>query len=229
MITKIGIVEDDAAVRELVREWIDASPDYRCVCVCEDATSAMTVMPKCCPDIVLMDINLPGESGIVCTAQLKREMPALQIIMLTVFRDPKVIFQALKAGACGYMLKRSNPEDVLRAIAEVRTGGAPMSGEIARMVVETFHQQITPVPDSEKLSRREEAVLLLLAEGLVNKEIGEQLHIAKDTVRAHLRKIYEKLHVRCRIEAVNEYLKRGGPITQPDRSTKRANKGTAVE
>ena len=100
---------------------------------------------------------------------------------------------------------------------------------IARMVVETFHQQITPVPDSEKLSRREEAVLLLLAEGLVNKEIGEQLHIAKDTVRAHLRKIYEKLHVRCRIEAVNEYLKRGGPITQPDRSTKRANKGTAVE
>jgi DNA-binding NarL/FixJ family response regulator len=205
MITKIAIVEDDAFVRSLVRERIDASPNCRCVCTCEDAKTAFVEIAKHNPDVVFMDINMPGESGITCTARLKREMPALQIIMLTVFRDPKTLFQALKAGACGYLLKRSNPEEIMQAIAEVRTGGAPMSAEIARMVVEAFHDDAVQTAGDKKLTQREIDVLTLLSKGLINKEIGEQLNISKDTVRAHLRNIYEKLHVRCRIEAINKY------------------------
>jgi len=206
--TTIGIVEDDKQISDSLRELIDHSPDYRCVCVCENSKIALAEIPKFRPDVVLMDINLPGESGIACTARLKQTLPALQIIMLTVFRDPKMLFQSLKAGACGYLLKRSSPKDILAAIAEVRTGGAPMSSEIARMVVETFHKQTVKVAEGDELSQREDEVLSLLAKGLINKEIGEKLNISKDTVRAHLRKIYEKLHVRCRVEAINKYLDR---------------------
>ena len=207
-LTTVGIVEDDANISSSLRSLIDNAPGYRCVCVCENAEVAWMEIPRHCPDVVLMDINLPGESGIACTARLKHEMPALQIIMLTVFREPKALFQSLKAGACGYLLKRSNPEEILDAIAEVRDGGAPMSVNIARMVVEAFHEHTLHSAENEKLSLREEEVLSLLSKGLVNKEIGEQLHISKDTVRAHLRKIYEKLHVRCRVEAINKYLQR---------------------
>ena len=207
-LTRIGVVEDDAAISNSLREIIDNAPGYRCVCVCADAKSALHEIPRHQPDVVLMDINLPGESGIACTARLKHELPGLQIIMLTVFRNPEALFQSLKAGACGYLLKRSNPEAILDAIAEVRSGGSPMSGEIARMVVEAFHEHKAQVTDAEKLSLREEEVLMLLSRGLSNKEIGSQMHIAKDTVRAHLRKIYEKLHVRCRIEAINKYQSR---------------------
>jgi DNA-binding NarL/FixJ family response regulator len=207
-LTTVGIVEDDADVSQSLREIIDNAPGYRCVCVCADAKSALLEIPRQRPDVVLMDINLPGESGIACTARLKNELPALQIIMLTIFRDPEALFQSLKAGACGYLLKRTNPEAILDAIAEVRSGGSPMSSEIARMVVEAFHEHKAQTTEAEKLSLREEEVLILLTKGLSNKEIGDQLHIAKDTVRAHLRKIYEKLHVRCRIEAINKYLAR---------------------
>jgi len=207
-LTTVGIVEDDVQICGSLRDLIDNAPGYRCVCTCADAKAALMEIPRHRPDVVLMDINLPGESGIVCTARLKHDLPGLQIIILTVFRDPKALFQSLKAGACGYLLKRSSPEDILDAIAEVRNGGSPMSGEIARMVVEAFHEHTVQAPNAEKLSLREEEVLLLLSKGLVNKEIGDQLHISKDTVRAHLRKIYEKLHVRCRVEAINKYLER---------------------
>jgi len=164
-----------------------------------------------------MDINLPGESGIACTARLKQELSTLQIIMLTIFRNPTALFQSLKAGACGYLLKRSNPEDILQAIAEVCSGGSPMSPEIARMVVEAFHERKAQPVAAERLSLREEEVLMLLSKGLSNKEIGDHLHVAKDTVRAHLRKIYEKLHVRCRVEAINTYLGRSNPASNPGR------------
>jgi DNA-binding NarL/FixJ family response regulator len=153
-----------------------------------------------------MDIHLPGESGIACTARLKSLMPKLQVIVVTVYRDRELLFQALKAGACGYLLKRSSPEELLRAIAEVRSGGAPMTGEIARMVVETFQKPATEIPDLAELSPRETELLDLVAKGLTNKEIGPKLNISYDTVRAHLRRIYEKLHVRCRTEAVMKYL-----------------------
>jgi DNA-binding NarL/FixJ family response regulator len=154
-----------------------------------------------------MDIRLPGKSGIVCTARLKEQLPELLIIVVTVYRDRGLLFQALKAGASGYLLKRSTPEEVLHAIAEVRSGGAPMTREIARMVVETFRSNDSVETQSEELSEREMEILSLVAKGMANKEIGAKLNISFYTVRAHLRKIYEKLHVRCRAEAVAKHLK----------------------
>ena len=205
MKTTIAIVEDNPSIRQSLKEWVDSAPDYRCVCTCKDAETALIEIPKIKPDVVLMDIQLPGKSGIVCTARLKSMMPELQIIVVTVYRDRDLLFQALKVGACGYLLKRSSPEELLRAIAEVRSGGAPMTGEIARMVVETFQKPTNKISTPDELSPRETELLDLVARGLTNKEIGPKLNISYDTVRAHLRRIYEKLHVRCRTEAVMKY------------------------
>jgi len=157
-----------------------------------------------------MDIHLPGESGIVRTARLKEALPSVQVIMVTIYRNQELIFQALQAGACGYLLKRSSPDELLRAIAEVRAGGAPLTSEIARMVVEAF-QKRGPSSGAEELTPREGEILAQLSEGLSNKEIGARLEISYDTVRAHLRHIYEKLHVRCRTEAVKKYLISSAP------------------
>ena len=156
-----------------------------------------------------MDIHLPGESGIACTARLRQKLPNLQVIMLTVYKDIKVIFQALKAGACGYVLKRADEKEILDAIAEVRAGGAPMTSEIARMVVRSFMETSkTPDPGgTDQLSARELEILALLAEGFANKEIAVRLSISNATVRTHLMHIYEKLHVRCRTEAAAKYLR----------------------
>ena len=206
MMTKVAIVEDNPGIRRSLCEWVDSAPGYSCVCACADAEEALIEIPRAQPDVVLMDIQLPGESGIACTARLKNLMPALQVIVVTVYRDRDLLFQALKAGACGYLLKRSTPTELLSAIAEVRSGGAPMTGEIARMVVETFHKQTVEPSHAEKLSARELEILALVSNGLGNKEIGPKLNISYDTVRAHLRRIYEKLHVQCRAEAVKKYL-----------------------
>ena len=202
MTTTVAIVEDNSQIRRSLQEWVDSAPEYRCVCACVDAETALKEIPKFKPDVVLMDIHLPGDSGIACTARLKSILPSLQVIVVTVYRDRDLLFQALKAGACGYLLKRSSPEELLRAIAEVRTGGAPMTGEIARMVVETFQKPALEEPTHSELSGRETEILALVAKGRTNKEIGPALNISYDTVRAHLRRIYEKLHVRCRTEAV---------------------------
>jgi DNA-binding NarL/FixJ family response regulator len=203
--TNIAIVEDERSVRELLREWIDAEPGCRCVCACATAEEAIVEIPAHQPEIVLMDIHLPKMSGIACTAWLMQRRPSLQIVMLTVYRDHHTIFEALQAGAFGYLLKRSGPEEIIRAIAEVRAGGAPMSSEIARLVIHTFHKPSSK-DDRENLSDREMEILSFLCEGLGNKEIGDRLGISYFTVRAHLRRIYEKLHVRCRAEAVARYL-----------------------
>ncbi|HEV2692544.1 MAG TPA: response regulator transcription factor [Verrucomicrobiae bacterium] len=203
--TTVAIVDDNPSIRKSLKEWVDSAPGHRCVCTCADAEVALKEVPKLKPDVVLMDIHLPGESGIACTARLKNLMPSLQIIVVTVYRDRDLLFQALKAGASGYLLKRSSPEEIIRAIAEVRSGGAPMTGEIARMVVETFQKPTTETPPTAELSAREMELLDLVAKGLTNKEIGPMLNISYDTVRAHLRRIYEKLHVRCRTEAVMKY------------------------
>lgn len=203
--TTVAIVEDNPSIRKSLKEWVDSAPGLRCVGTCGDAEVALQEVPKLKPDVVLMDIHLPGESGIACTARLKILMPSLQIIVVTVYRDRDLLFQALKAGASGYLLKRSSPEEIIRAIAEVRSGGAPMTGEIARMVVETFQKPTTETPQTAELSAREMELLDLVAKGLTNKEIGPMLNISYDTVRAHLRRIYEKLHVRCRTEAVMKY------------------------
>lgn len=204
--TTVAIVEDNPSIRRSLEEWVNSAPEYKCICTFGDAETALAELPRLNPDVVLMDIHLPGETGIACTARLKSLMPKLQVIVVTVYRDRELLFQALKAGACGYLLKRSSPEELLRAIAEVRSGGAPMTGEIARMVVETFQKPAMETPSPTELSPRETELLDLVAKGLTNKEIGPELNISYDTVRAHLRRIYEKLHVRCRTEAVMKYL-----------------------
>ena len=210
--TKVAIVEDNATLRKYLAEMIGNTPGQRCVCTCASSEEAVVEIPAHKPDVVLMDIHLPGESGIACAARLREKMPDLQVIMLTVYKDIKMIFQALKAGACGYVLKRSDDQEILDAIAEVRAGGAPMTSEIARMVVRSFMESPS-APDpagTDQLSARELEILALVAEGCPNKEIASRLLISSGTVRTHLMHIYEKLHVRCRTEAAAKYLR-----TQP--------------
>ena len=207
--TKVAIVEDNATLRKYLAEMIGNTPGHRCVCACASAEEAVVEIPAHKPNVVLMDIHLPGESGIVCTARLREKMPNAQVIMLTVYKDIKMIFQALKAGACGYVLKRSDDREIMEAIAEVRSGGAPMTSEIARMVVRSFMES-PKVPDpngTEQLSVREMEILAQVAEGCPNKEIASRLSISNATVRTHLMHIYEKLHVRCRTEAAAKYLR----------------------
>lgn len=208
----VAIVEDNPVIRKTFRQWIDAAPGCQCVFACATAEEALAEIPPLKPDVVLMDIHLPGASGIACTAQLKEKLPDVQVIIVTVYRDHELIFQALEAGACGYLLKRSSPEELLKAISEVRAGGAPMTSEIARMLVEAFQKKPANVVSSDGLTQRESEILGLLSEGLSNKEIAERVKISYDTVRAHLRHIYEKLHVRGRTEAVRKFLKSSNPI-----------------
>jgi DNA-binding NarL/FixJ family response regulator len=207
--TKVAIVEDNATLRKYLAELIGKTPGLQCVCACASAEEAAVEIPRHCPNVVLMDIHLPGESGIACTARLREKMPDLQVIMLTVYKDIKMIFQALKAGACGYVLKRADEAEILDAIAEVRAGGAPMTSEIARMVVRAFADtpQIPAAEVADHLSSREMEILALVAEGCPNKEIATRLSISTATVRTHLMHIYEKLHVHCRTEAAARYLR----------------------
>ncbi len=209
----VAIVEDNAVMRKTFRQWIDAAPGFRCVFACATAEEALAEIPRLKPDVVLMDVHLPGESGIACTARLKEALPAVQVIIVTVYRNQELIFQALQAGACGYLLKRSTPEELLKAVNEVRSGGAPMTSEIARMVVEAFQKKPASLMSSDGLTQRESEILALLSEGLSNKEIADRVKISYDTVRAHLRHIYEKLHVRGRTEAVKMYLRSSNSVT----------------
>jgi DNA-binding NarL/FixJ family response regulator len=208
LMTKVAIVEDNATLRQYLAEFVGGTPGHKCVGTCGSAEEAILKLPTFKPDVVLMDIHLPGETGIACTARLRQIMPEVQVIMLTVYKDIKMIFQALKAGACGYVLKRSDEQEILDAIAEVREGGAPMTGEIARMVVRSFREESAVKADvTDDLSPREMEILALLSEGLSNKEIAGQLKISFATVRTHLMHIYEKLHVRCRTEAAAKYFR----------------------
>ncbi len=219
LMTKVAIVEDNATLRQYLTQLIGDTPGHRCVCACGSAEEAVQKIPSSAPHVVLMDIHLPGESGIACTARLRQKMPELQVIMLTVYKDIKMIFQALKAGACGYVLKRADEKEIIEAIAEVRAGGAPMTSEIARMVVRSFLEApaATEPSDTAQLSARELEILALVAEGCPNKEIASRLHISSATVRTHLMHIYEKLHVRCRTEAAAKYLRSNpaGPMPRP--------------
>jgi DNA-binding NarL/FixJ family response regulator len=209
LITKVAIVEDNATLRKYLAEVINNTAGLRCVCACASAEEAVVEVPAHKPNVVLMDIHLPGESGIACTARLREKLPNLQVIMLTVYKDIKMIFQALKAGACGYVLKRSDDKEILEAIAEVRSGGAPMTSEIARMVVRSFMEspKVSDANGTDQLSARELEILALVAEGCPNKEIASRLSISNGTVRTHLMHIYEKLHVRCRTGAAAKYLR----------------------
>src|SRR5215475_1951530 len=161
--TTVAIVEDNAVMRKTFCDWVNAAPGFRCVFACATAEEALAEIPRHKPNVVLMDVNLPGESGIACTAQLKEKLPNVQVIILTVYRNHEMIFQALQAGACGYLLKRSSPEELLKAIIEVRSGGAPMTSEIARMLVEAFQKKPAP-GGSDELTPREGEILAQLSE-----------------------------------------------------------------
>lgn len=204
----VSIVEDDRRVRESLSVLINGTENARCVGVCASGEEALEAIPAKNPDVVLMDINLPGMSGIECVRKLKALMPKLQILMLTMYEDDEKVFQSLVAGASGYLVKRTSPSELLNAIQEVHSGASPMSGKIARTVVEYFHkQQREAAAPHVSLSRREEEILRLLAKGYRYKEIADALAISFETVRSHLKNIYDKLHVRSRTEAVVKYLR----------------------
>ncbi len=205
-IIDVVIVEDNSALANGLRKIIESASDFRCLGVWTSAEEALKKIDAFRPQVVLMDINLPGMSGIEATARIKHHLPELQVIMVTVYRDHDQIFAALKAGASGYLLKRSTPEEVRQAIRDVRSGGAPMSAEIARRVVEAFHQPVkASTTEDVKLSKRETEILEHLTKGLANKEIADRLDISVETVRVHLRRVYEKLHVHSRTEAAMKF------------------------
>ena len=206
---RVSIVEDDDDVRKSLAVLLNGSEGFECVSAHRSAEDALAVIPGRRPDVVMMDINLPGQSGIDCVRQLKARLPATHFLMLTMYEDSKLIFQSLGAGASGYLLKRTAPAKLLEAIQEMQGGGAPMSSGIARIVVQHFQDRFAPAAKTDRLSPREREVLDLLAKGHRYKEIAEQLGISFDTVRAHLRNIYDKLQVRSRTEAVVKYLQPG--------------------
>lgn len=206
--TRIGIVEDNKVIRESLTAYVHTDATLRCVCACGTAAEALKLLPAQKPDIVLMDIQLPDQSGIDCTAQLKQLLPEVKIIMVTVYGDPDLIFKALRAGACGYLLKRCTPEELVAAVREVQQGGAPMSREIARHVIAYFQESPKPAQspeEMENLSPREREILELLAQGFPDKEIADRIGVKHGTVRWHLQHVYEKLHVRSRTEAVLKF------------------------
>jgi DNA-binding NarL/FixJ family response regulator len=198
---KVAIVEDNKTTREGLETIINLAPGYQCVCACATAEDALRLIPEHQPDVVLMDIQLPNMSGVECVAQLKELAPAAQVIMVTVYEDPDRIFRALRAGACGYLLKRSTPEQILSAVRDVQQGGAPMSGEIARKVIAHFQDQEAATAQVENLSAREREVLDLVVHGFSNKEIADRLSVTVEAIRWHLKRIYQKLHVHSRTSA----------------------------
>lgn len=202
---KIAIVEDSKATSEGLERIVNLSPDYKCVCACTTAEDALRLLPQHQPEIVLMDIQLPGMSGIECVVRLKELLPDVQVIMLTVYADPDRIFSAIRAGASGYLLKRSATERLFQAIREVQAGGAPMSGAIARKVFGYFQGQTNSRTEAEQLSTREREILELIIAGLSNKEIAGRLSMSVLTLRWHLKQIYKKLHVHSRVEVVLKF------------------------
>lgn len=204
---KVAIVEDNDGIRESLSILISGSPGFQCIAVFKNSEDAIEKIPTLNVDVILMDINLPNMSGIECTRILKEKNPNIQIIMQTVYENSEMIFESLKAGATGYLLKRTTPVKLLEAVEEAYKGGSPMSSQIARMVVESF--QIKPKGEKNLpiLTDREGEILLHLSKGYRYKEIADKLIISIDTVRSHIRNIYEKLQVRSRTEAVLKYYK----------------------
>ena len=202
--TSVAIVQDNYPARKILVEMINNTPGYRCVCVCSNSREASSEVPRQRPHVVLMDIQLPDESGIVCTARLTGKLPGLQVIV-AVYADTELILQALRAGASGCLLKGAAPDEIIRSIAEVCAGGAPLSPAIARLLVRSFHPGLA-VSRVDGLTLRQTEIVGLLAQGLSNKEIGQRIEISAGTVRNHLGNIFKKLHVRCRTEAAAKFL-----------------------
>jgi DNA-binding NarL/FixJ family response regulator len=201
MTIKISIVEDQAEMRHSLVEWLDHAAGLRCVGAHASAAEALARIPAENPDVVLMDINLNGMSGIECVARLKQKLPKIQVLMLTTYEDGDTIFDSLRAGANGYLLKNMPRAELVQAVEQVHSGGAPMSLQIARKVINYFHRDTQPASELEKLTSRELEILRLLAKGYMYKEIADQLAISMSTVRTHVSAIYEKLHVQSRTAA----------------------------
>src|SRR5256886_9505066 len=199
---KVSIVEDSRGTRESLTELLGRAPGLRCVGAHANGEAALEGIPKEVPDVVLMDINLPGMSGIECVARLKKGLPKLQVLMLTTYEESDLIFDSLRNGASGYLLKNMPPAELIQAVEQVHTGGAPMSMQIARKVVNHFQQIKRPSSDVEKLTKREHEILALLAKGYLYKEIAALLGISLSTVRAHLHTVDEELHVQSLTKAV---------------------------
>lgn len=217
---RVSIVEDDARVRASLARLIDGAPRFRCVSQHESAERAIAELPAVRPDVVLMDINLPGMSGVDCVRRLKVLLPGTQVVMLTVYEDTDLIFAALAAGATGYLLKRTPPDELLDGIRDVHRGGSPMTGHIARKVVQSFRDADRGGTDGDALSPREREVLDHLAQGYLYKEIAARLAISYDTVHTYVRRIYEKLQVHSRTEAVAKHLMRPGQLQTRPPSTR---------
>jgi DNA-binding NarL/FixJ family response regulator len=200
---RVGIVEDDPRLRDAFTRMVESAGDMSCVGAFPSAEDALTGLPKSAPDVVLMDINLPGMNGIECVRRLRAANVDPYFVMLTTFDDETSVFESLKAGATGYVLKRSSASEMLGAIRDVADGGAPMSGAIARKVVQFFGQR-TPAPEVQALTDREREVLVALSQGQQYKEIADTLGISINTVRKYIRVIYDKLHVNTRLEAVQK-------------------------
>jgi len=204
----VSIVEDSEKFRGTLARVLNRGEGFRCVSQHASAEDALKGLPEEKPDVVLMDINLPGMNGVECVRQLKQLLPEIQVMMLTVYEDTENIFNALAAGATGYMLKRTSRDELLEAIREVHRGGSPMTAHIARKVVSSFQRTAATAQPTENLSQREQEVLDLLSQGLMYKEIAEKLGISYETVHTYIRRIYEKLQVRTRTEAVAKFLRR---------------------
>jgi DNA-binding NarL/FixJ family response regulator len=207
-VINVAVVEDHEWVRNSLAAQIDSCALLRCVSRHRTGEEALRHLPALHPDVVLMDINLPGINGIECVRRLKEDLPAVNILMLTVYEETEKIFDSLKAGASGYLLKQTSAQELIEAITDVHVGSSPMTGVIARKVVRFFEQMGHSPPELEVLSPRESEILNLLGEGAAYKEIADALGLSISTVRMHICGIYRKLHVHSRGEVVAKYLKR---------------------
>lgn len=198
---KVGIVEDNRTLREGFATLINRTDDMQCVCTCMTVEEALRQLPGAKPDVILMDIQLPDGTGIECTAKIKEQLPNVHIVVVTVYEDSDRIFQALQAGACGYLLKRTAPERIVASVREAYDGDVPMTPEIARKVIGKFQEKARTASDVELLTSRENEVLRHVKHGMSNKEIAGQMCVTVATVKFHLQHIYEKLHVHSRTEA----------------------------
>ena len=212
---KVALVEDQPKTRDSWIKLINSFPDFACTCAAATGEEALRVIPPAQPDVVLMDIFLPRMSGIECTVRLKALLPQTQIIILTAMDDQELVFLALEAGADGYLLKRTKPSDLRTALLDVLGGGAPMTSQIARRVIESFRQKAQIRDESARLSVREEQILVLLSQGYSNKMIADKLELSIDTVCSHLKHVYNKLHVSSRTEAVVRYMASKTPPQKP--------------
>jgi DNA-binding NarL/FixJ family response regulator len=205
---RVALVEDNAKLRRSLTTLLNATPDLDCVEVCADAEQALKVLPDVAPDIVLMDIHLPGMNGIECVARLAEVLPTVRIVMLTAFESSEEVFSSLAAGARGYVLKSTPPAQLLESVREVAAGGSPISGSVARKIVDFFRSKPSVPEGVDALAPREREVLKLLAEGCPYKKIAETMQVSLGTIRTYIERIYQKLHVHSRTEAVVKYFGR---------------------